>query len=71
MLPVLASKDDVDGALGVELVQFIPPLDHGHVPSEEIDEEPLAVCEHGIEERLAASREMIVDDVEHEDFPGS
>ena len=44
MLPVLASQDDVDGALGVELVQFIPSLDHRHVPSEEIDEEALAVC---------------------------
>src|SRR3546814_8553519 len=51
---VLASRaraDDVDRLRPIELVDLKTTIDHRHIPAEQVDEEALAVGEHGLEER--------------------
>src|SRR3546814_21193644 len=66
---VLASRvraDDVDRLRPIELVDPKTTIDHRHIPAEQVDEEALAVGEHGLKERSAPRLEMVFDDVDHE-----
>jgi hypothetical protein len=44
--------DHIDGVIIVKLVDFILSFDHRHLPAEQVDEEALAIGEHGSEQRL-------------------
>lgn len=67
MLALWISIDHVASVGIVELVDFILAGDDGHVASEEIDEQALAVGEHGSEQRLVFRGDMTVDHVDHGD----
>src|SRR3546814_16633911 len=62
----LFRSDDVDRLRPIELVDLKTTIDHRHIPAEQVDEEALAVGEHGLEERSAPRLEMVFDDVDHE-----
>src|SRR3546814_16613426 len=71
---VLASRvraDDVDRLRPIELVDLKTTIDHRHIPAEQVDEEALAVGEHGLEARSAPRPGTVFDDVYNERGDGT
>ena len=69
MASIVVSGDQIDGMGIVELVDLVLPIDDRHVPAKQVDEQPLAIGEHGLEQRPVPRRQMVVDDVDHEVLP--
>ncbi len=70
MPAVIVGDDQVDRIGIVELVYLVLTIDHRDVPAEQVDEEALAVDEHGLEQRLVSSCQMAIDDMDHRGLPG-
>jgi hypothetical protein len=56
MAAVAIGGNEIDRAFVIELIDLVPPVDHGHVPFEQIDEDALAVGMHRIENCVRAGR---------------
>ena len=63
--PFLVRNDQVNRVRVVELVDIIRAVDHRDVPTEQVNEEAFAVCEHGLQQWSVGGRPMVVDDVDH------
>ena len=57
--------DDIGGIGVVEAVDLKPVVNDGQIPVEQVDEQPLAVLEHGFEQRLIGRRAEPFDDMDH------
>lgn len=68
MLTALGNYD-IDGIGGIELVDLIMPVDNRHIPSEQIDEQALAISEHGAQQGLTPSCDGVIDDMDHGNAP--
>ena len=69
MVTIVTGDNEIDGMGIVELVDLVSAVDHRHLPAEQVDEEPLAVSEHGFEKGAVLRRQMVVDDVNHGMLP--
>ncbi len=71
-MPAVVVRDDQVERIGVvELVDFVLIIHHRHVPAEKIDEETLAVGEHGSKQALPLRGLRMVDDVDHGLLPSA
>ncbi len=52
MLAIFTGEDEIDGRGRIELVDFVCILKDGHVPFEEVNEDPLACFEHDTKRRV-------------------
>src|SRR3546814_9338061 len=46
-------------------IYLVLAVDHRYVPAEQVDEQALAVSEHGPQQRSGLRCEMVVDDMDH------
>src|SRR3546814_13666446 len=52
VFPVVPGNNDVDGAIIVELIDLVATGDDRNVPAKKIDEDPLALLEHGAKQAV-------------------
>ena len=62
--------DEIDGVIGVELVDFILTIDDRHIPFQGIDEDLLAVTVHRFQRRAEFRAIVGRDQVDHDGLSG-
>ena len=63
--PLVALQTRHQDGKVVEAVDLKPVVNDGQIPVEQVDEQPLAVLEHGFEQRLIGRRAEPFNDMDH------